>query len=62
VLYSGSCKCHDYDMDCSRRQRNACIVWIRLSYSSFCVHIAAKDSFTRSVMVLRNFVMLAIQA
>jgi biotin transporter BioY len=26
VLYSGSCKCHDYDMDCSRRQRNACIV------------------------------------
>lgn len=25
VLYSGSCKCHDYDMNCSRRQRNTVI-------------------------------------
>jgi hypothetical protein len=34
LLHSDTWKCHDYDTNCSRRQRNACIVWIRYSYSS----------------------------
>jgi hypothetical protein len=54
VLYSSCCKCYDYDINCSRHQRNTRILWARYSYSRFCVHIAAKESFTRSVRVLRK--------
>jgi hypothetical protein len=62
VLYSGIWKCHDYDMNCSRREHNACIVWTKCSYSSFAYILQQKiPSHGLSRRYESYFFMLSIQ-